>query len=229
VSLLRRSKQAERKERREPSRYTEKAIKYLDRLRKILPHPVWGIVVATLIAFSGRSELILRSIGMCLIAIWLSLDLWAWLLRKRPRWAWTMVFGCTCTSLMLIAVMGIMWLWLDGKLADERDEAFRQLSSSASLSDGTDPIYTLFKVTNASGSAISGKHQLVCFINLAVGDDGTSSMRDVYLAYLIAPETGHWSAVFGGGKENLRRYRDRIPEEHERLSAYREIRYNRLH
>src|SRR5258708_29809116 len=86
---------------------------YLAKVRTVLPHPVWGIVVATLLAFSGRGELLLRSLGLLLIAVWLSIDLWAWLLAKRTRWKFVM--GWTATSAMLISVMGIMWWWLDGK------------------------------------------------------------------------------------------------------------------
>jgi hypothetical protein len=137
-------------------------IQMLNNVRGILPHPVWGIVVATLIAFSGRGELLLRSVGMVLIAIWLALDLWAWLLDRAPHGRWTLVYGATSTSLMLIIVAGIMWWWMDGKLKDQQDEVFQDLELQV-RPPGRGRLYdALFTLTNKSHFDVE-RHALVCF------------------------------------------------------------------
>jgi hypothetical protein len=55
----------------------------LSRVRAFLPHPAWGIGVATFLSFSGRSELTLRAVGLLLVVICLALDFWAWLLSRK--------------------------------------------------------------------------------------------------------------------------------------------------
>jgi hypothetical protein len=150
--------------------------KYIDKVRKLLPHPVWGIMVATLIAFSGRGELQLRSVGLLLVSIWLSIDLWSWLLGRKTQWKF--VIGWAATSATLIGVMGIMYWWLDGKLQDQRDNAFQNLTAGHRLPPGVedDPTYTMFSVINGGSFDIS-KHRIICHTTLAVGNNGTSEFR----------------------------------------------------
>ncbi len=154
----------------------------LDALRHIqkkLPHPVVGIVIATFVAFAGRGELVLRSWGMLFIVVWLTVDLWVWLLPKRDTYRVKYAIGWTVTSLMLIAVMGIMWWWLNGKLEDQRDDVYQHLAASHSIPPGSedDPMNTMFTITNNGSYEISDKHQILCNTHLAVGVGGTSTIR----------------------------------------------------
>src|SRR5712692_2450882 len=154
----------------------------LGKVPKVFLHPVWGILVAAFLTFSGRGEMQLRGIGLVLVAMWLSVDLWAWLILKR--WKWRFVIGWVITSLMLIGAMGIMWWWPDGKLEDQRAEVFQKLSAShqamPAAKEEFDPLFTLFTVTNDSSYTISGKHALICYVNLAVGANGYSRLDNIW-------------------------------------------------
>jgi hypothetical protein len=138
-------------------------IKYLEKARKILPHPLWGIAVATLIAFSGRGELLLRSIGMCLVVIWLALDLWAWLLSKRAGWKWIWVLGANSTSLMLIAVRLCMWWWMDGKLKDQQDDVSKHLEVQVRPPGNGKLFDVLFTLFNRSEFDVE-RRTAICFL-----------------------------------------------------------------
>jgi hypothetical protein len=152
---------------------TKRIIKILDKVRKVLPHPVYGIVVAALIAFSGRGELLLRSIGMVLIAVWLALDLWAWLLNKAPRSRWTIVCGATASGLMLIVVMVTMWWWLDGKLKDQQEDTYSKLDIQAhSSASGKSGELSMFSIVNG-GSTNIANHRVYCVINFEGWSHGT--------------------------------------------------------
>src|SRR5271170_4245516 len=102
MSLERRIRQSEKRDIAEMSVAVQKIIGVLARIKSKLPHPLVGIVVATLIAFSGRSELTLRSYGILLIALWLAIDFWAWLLPRPSKYDMKYVFGWTFTSFLFI-------------------------------------------------------------------------------------------------------------------------------
>lgn len=160
-----------------PGTMQRKILSLFARVPKVFLYPVWGIVVAALITFSGRAELQLRSYGLVLIAMWLVVDLWAWLLPKNTRWRF--VVGWSGASVLLIGVMVIMWWWLDGKLKDQRDDVFAHLTPNHNLVLGEedDPMHTMFTVSNNSAYDISRRHGITCFTNFVVGNSGTSYNR----------------------------------------------------
>lgn len=104
---------------------------------KFLLHPLWAIVVAALIAGTGRRELFLRSSGFLFVALWLSVDLWVWLLGKKVEadnaWFWQsskFAIGWTVTSCLLLMVMETM-LW---GLESQRGEAFKSVWNNCAWS-----------------------------------------------------------------------------------------------
>jgi hypothetical protein len=155
----------------------------LERIPSKLLHPVWGILVATLCTVVGRSDLLLRSAGLLLAALWLSLDIWAWLLR-RQWYRWAYILGCLFTSMILVAVMGVMWWWLDGKLQEQRQDALQHIRIEYTIPAGYkyDPLESMFTVTNNSSQTLSGKHQIACFVNLIVVNGGTVTIDKLSLA-----------------------------------------------
>jgi hypothetical protein len=161
------------------SKLEDVATSYLGKIPKIFLYPVWGLVVGALVTFSGRGELTLRSWGLLLIAVWLSVDLWAWLLPRTDKYHIKYAFGWTATNVMLIGMMGIMWWWMDGKLGDQREEVFQHLTADHSIPPGfeDDPVYTVFTVENGSSYPISKRHGITCLTNFAVGNGGTSARR----------------------------------------------------
>ena len=145
-------------------------------------------MVAALIAFSGRGELLLRSAGLLLIAVWLALDLWAWLLDKAPGWKWLIIVGTTATNLMLIAVMGIMWWWLDGKLADDREAAATNMSISlAQPAITNDPLSSVITVANGSNLNI-WQRQSFCWIDELTTADHIDFFQSPS-QFIVAPGT----------------------------------------
>jgi hypothetical protein len=186
MSVERRLRQAKRQQVGELSAAERKVNAILQKIPKVLLHPLVGIGIAALIGFSGRSELALRSYGTLAFALWLTVDLWSWLLPKKDSVGLKYAFGFTLTSAMLIGVMAVMWWWLDGQLEGEREEVFQNLSASYQLIPAAkpeyDPMFTVFTVTNGSHQLLSGKHALVCYVNLAVGDHGTSGLENTWEA-----------------------------------------------
>src|ERR1700759_5851245 len=69
-----------------PSRLEMWFCRLLKRLPKWLIHPAWAICLGALLSISGHDELLLRGIGLFLVAVWLSIDLWAKLLPQKRKW-----------------------------------------------------------------------------------------------------------------------------------------------
>ena len=133
--------------------------------------PWWAILVGLLLEYAP--SLWIRSLGLSIVSIWLSIDLWAWLLRKKTYWKF--VIGWVFTSLLLITAMGIMWLWLDSILQQQRADVFDRLDFNhlSSPAYNNNPLKTKFTVTNNSRYELSSKHWMYCLVNLAVGNDGS--------------------------------------------------------
>jgi len=162
-------------------------------------------VTAALIKISGHGELTLRSWGLLLIAIWLSVDLWAWLLPKADKYHLKFAIGWTATSVFLIGAMGIMWWLMDGKLQDQREDVLQNLviNHRPLVGKESDPLATLFMVTNNATFEVSGKHQLVCYLNHAVGEYGKSSIRNMWQTFMPDPITGQFLAAYSGGQPEI--------------------------
>jgi hypothetical protein len=149
-----------------PSKRTETSAKYvLGKIPRIFLYPVWGIVVAAFLTFTGRGELQFRTAGLLLVWLWLSVDLWAYLIRKD--WGrWKFVVGWTTTHLMLIGAMGIMWWWMIGKLNDQQDDTYKNLSLV--IHPALDPFRSVVSITNGGNVAIEKDHELLCDLRDAV-------------------------------------------------------------
>jgi len=93
-------------------------------IKKILPHPLWRIAIATLNVISGRGELLLRSYGLLLIVFWLAVELWVWLLEKPT--IWKQVFGRAVCDAMLIAMMGDYVALVRWKVAGSTGQRIRK-------------------------------------------------------------------------------------------------------
>jgi hypothetical protein len=175
-------RQAERENLAELSVIETRILAALAQAKKILPHPVAGIVVATLIAFSGRGELVLRSYGLLAIVIWLNVDLWAWLLPMRC--SLKHAIGATSSSLMLIAMMGVMWWWMDGKLQDQQEDVFDHLGIQFEMTPtlGANAVMKS-NVTIVNGGHFDvGKFEILCHAVLIEWEDG-SKLKNGTLGY----------------------------------------------
>jgi hypothetical protein len=176
-----------------PSRLQGKVRSMLAKIPKRLLHPVWGILIATALAVTGRSELALHSYGLLAAIMWLILDLWVWLLEKRPNWHWRFAIGVGLSSALLIFVLAVVWWWLDGKLQDQRENVFQHLEFSHYLasSDENNPMNTIFTVTNGGGYQISRNNLIGCEVILAVGDQGASFVQNIGRPAYANPDNGH--------------------------------------
>ncbi len=172
----------------------------LRKIPKVLLHPLWGLLVATLITISGRGELLLKSSGITLAAVWLIVDTWFRLIPTPHRYR--IIIGWVLTNFLLISVMGVMDWWLSGKLADEREDAEMHLTIQFSSID-PDPNKDTFTVTNNSSQRISGKHTLACLTNDSFGYNGRAHLGRVWFSVPTDPVTGKPHRVFipsGGPK-----------------------------
>ena len=144
-----------------PNRLQRQLHSVISRIPRRLLHPVWGIVVATLLAISGRSELFLHSYGLLFAGLWLIVDLWAWLLDKHSEWGWRFVIGAGCSSLLLIVVMAIVWWWMNGKLQDQQDDVLSRmvLIVNPPRENGSNAL--MVSVTN-NGRTTIAQHSITC-------------------------------------------------------------------
>jgi hypothetical protein len=199
MSLERRARQAQREHQLAMSEPPKKIIKILRRTRKVLLLPGVGIVIAAFLDVSGPRELQLRSLGLLAVVFWLSLDLWGKLLEKMRRTDWISICGVTITSLMLIAAGGVMWWWLDGKLADQREEVSNSFSASYRLVPGKEdiPTETSFTVVNNSKFTLSKRNKLLCYVNDAIGgSEATARVKNVWERNGVDPLTGKWQGTY---------------------------------
>lgn len=174
MSLQRRLKRVKEREIEKLSKIERRVLDILERVQAKLPHPVLGIVIGFLIAFAGRSELVLRSWGLLLIVAWLTVDLWAWLLPKSVRYNLKYALGCTATNAMLITMMGIMWWWMNGKLADQREDVFNQLKVEIHTPPGDGDAVVRSTATVINGGHFDiGARQIWCKANRVEWEDGT--------------------------------------------------------
>ncbi len=161
-------------------------------------HPLWGVIVGALIAFSGRQDLLLRSFGLFLVAVWLSVDIWHWLLRRHGRWSFRFVFGWSATSSLLIGVMLVMLWWLKGQIHDQQDDVYNRLTFSVEP-NRNDPLRSFFFVRNGSGFDL-GKHSMKATPHLVVRTNGTPVIIQTG-TYKLSFECGGFSDSLGGGAE----------------------------
>lgn len=137
--------------------------------KKLFWYPVAAIVIGTALAFAGHLEVLIRSVGILLLAIWLSVDLWIVLLgsklsQKRIR-RWKYVIGWTATSTLLIATMGIMYWLLSVTLEEATDDSYHNLRATVTLPASGDPFESQFTFTNGGKHQINS-YQIKCGVNV---------------------------------------------------------------
>jgi hypothetical protein len=184
-------------EERSPGWIERTAVRHIGKLPKIFLYAPVALILAWLLTPSGRGELHLKSIGAIALAAWLAIDLWHALLKEK--WRWRFVIGWTSTSLLFIGGMLVMYWWLAGILQDQRDDVMSNLVANYQLHDPQgSPLKTLFTITNNSHYALSTKNKLMCHVNHAVGNDGTSEQQYIWEGEKIDDRTGKWTGIFGG-------------------------------
>jgi len=143
--------------------------------RAIFLHPVVALILGVLIAFAGRGEVLARSIGIALIALWLIIDLWWWMresaIVQEALGRYYYIFGCTVTSGALILAMGAMYFFLNQQLKDEQVEVQEKLYGTVSVAVSGDPIYSIITIINDSRVDI-GAHNIKCILNGALFSGG---------------------------------------------------------
>jgi hypothetical protein len=167
------------------------AFALITEMPKVFLYAPVALLIAWLIAFTGRGELVLRSYGVLAIAVWLAVDLWAYLVKRS--WRWRFVVGWTGTNVLLILAMLTMWWLLDDRLQDERKDVFQHLSFSHYIRSGEedDPMSTIFTATNGSSYAISYNNLIGCEVILAVGTHGQTFVQNIGRPAYANPDNGH--------------------------------------
>ncbi|MFY9560488.1 MAG: hypothetical protein WAQ52_09670 [Terriglobales bacterium] len=124
-------------------------ISVLGRIPKIFLYGPVALVLATALT----TDLQWRSYAWLAIAIWLSVDLWNWLLGKT--WRWKFVVGWITTNLLLIGAMSISWIIMSALLLDIRKQTYEQLSTTISIPYGVDdPVDSTITISNGPRSNI---------------------------------------------------------------------------
>jgi hypothetical protein len=148
--------------------------------KKLPGHWFFPILVGTAVTASGHSSMLVRSYALAFCALFLSLDVGLWLF-DRPWKIWTKAisFSAACCLWSCLA-MGVMYWFLSSTLEDEEADAEHNLTAEVSLPPSGDPIQSLFAVRNG-GSTTIAKHDIRCFANGLVGNNGTSILKDYSL------------------------------------------------
>jgi hypothetical protein len=151
-----------------------------ERLRRIfkatVAHGIFVILVAALISATGQFDILIRSVGIFLCVLWLTVDVGVWLSERKSRLWQHLAASCFSFAFCVFSCVGmlLMHLFLSSALQDQRDNVFNNLISNHYVPPGDedDPMNSMFTVTNNSIYQISQKHQIVCRTNMAVGNGG---------------------------------------------------------
>lgn len=213
VSEERRRRQAERARRRATSHDESVALRAIHFAKAKLPHPLWGLVIAALLTISGHNYLVLRSIGLSLVTLWLAVEFLAWWLERKWIRDFQWIVGIAVCNGMFVVMMLIMRCWLALELEDQRTNVFQHLTISyySLPHKEASPQETVFRVTNNSTYNLSGRRQLVCYLNYAVGNNRTSTDENMWQAFTPNPVTRKWKASFGGGSSYEFLWPDIVP------------------
>jgi hypothetical protein len=148
------------------------------RCRPYFWHPVVATLIGTFLTFAGHNILLLRSIGLFLVVVWLSVDLWIWLLHKKVGnknlllWqTGKFAIGWTGTSLLLIIAACAMWWGLNDHLGDQQDDTSNHLTAVVSIPPDGNPSGSIFTITNGGHSDIPIQ-DLHCRLNFLNYGDG---------------------------------------------------------
>jgi hypothetical protein len=173
------------------NRYEELAASILKKgPKKLFWYPVVAIVIGTALAFAGHLEVPIRSVGILLLALWLSVDLWIVLLgstvsHKRLR-VWRYVIGWTATSTLLIGTMVVMYWLLSVMLKEATDDSYYNLRATVTLPVSGDPFESQFTFTNG-GRHVINTYQIRCGVNVLrtiplnqIDQSVSDSKTDVY-------------------------------------------------
>lgn len=149
----------------------------------VLLKPIWAVIAGAAVSLAGPHDLKWKSACILAIGVWLIVDVWAHFLPTKNRYK---VIGvCLLTNLILIAVIAVMWYWLNDKLTAERADVWQHIDITHyyGLKSGAYPAATSFSVINNSSSAISGFHQLGCFVAFAFPVTGTSFITSMWQSF----------------------------------------------
>jgi hypothetical protein len=134
--------------------------------RPISLHAVVPILLGGLLAATGHSQILWRSIVLVVCAVWVSLDIGIWLSQQSWVAGWKSIIFSITLSLLCTASMVGMWNFMSSVLADQRDEVWDKLDANAYTPKSGDIFMSTFTVTNGGDSAIGRNHQLSCAVNL---------------------------------------------------------------
>jgi hypothetical protein len=135
------------------------------------------LFLGALIAATGHSWMVLRSLALVVIAVCLALDAGLWINRKVRSSYWKASAFSLSLSAFCCLAMTIMYFFLASTLQAQQDETFERLTVNHYLVPGEedDPMHTMFSVTNGSSYEISRQHGITCLTNETVGNGGTST------------------------------------------------------
>lgn len=177
--------------------------RFFKHLPSVVRYPVVAVLIGALI--TGTGNFTIKSYGLLLVAIWLAIDLWAWLLNPSKKfrlywWVhkWRFVIGWAGTSILLICVMALMFVFLNGILADERTESLDKLTIDYSIpSSEIGSHAAVVTVVNGSSYDISGRHRLICQVHVErfAGSGGLDNLE-----FMQRPDEGwvmgaHWDTL----------------------------------
>lgn len=149
---------------RETGRIQQWVSAQLRRIPDFLLKPVWGIMLGAAISLAGPHNLPFKSACLLAIAVWLIIDLWAYVLHKSDTSRLRIVLvGWTLTNVLLIGVMGVMYLWLAGALQEQQDDVYAKLDVLAFMPDSRSILRTGITVTNNGGTDIND-HRVTCWL-----------------------------------------------------------------
>lgn len=115
----------------------------------------------------GPGNIVIRSVFVAACALWASIDVGIVVWRKPWNSLWKPSAICAFASVVLIATMYVMGWLLRGKLTEQQEDVFRGLKAVVYLPPSGNPMDSMFKITNDSGTEV-GRHQLFCGVNLIV-------------------------------------------------------------
>jgi len=163
---------------------------------KVPGHGTFPVVIGAGVAVTGHSAMLVRSTAIIVCAVWSSMDVGIWISESNDDWVrqWKIILFCATSWLACSLAMGVMYYFLLSTLEDQRADVYQHLEISHATPSGhsNDPMFEIFSITNRGSFDISKKHGITCFVNMAIGNNGTSRDSGMWL-------TSHGTKVSMGG------------------------------
>jgi hypothetical protein len=159
--------------------------------KRISVQGVIPIIIGAAVAATGHSQMFVRSLAVCVCAVWLSVDIGIWISETDWQAQWKGWWFCLSTTFLCCFSMGIMYWFLLSTLEDQQNDVSANLKIHAFIPASHNIMDSGITVTNDSGTDIRD-HRIMCWSRRIV-NSSSSGIGDLGLG-AFTPEKSQLNA-----------------------------------